>query len=264
MKYCIEYSTKFKYLEEVEEILITFNHQDTALPTFLEKYSSKTIVIDTTYMEDFTKKDIDFFKELYLKYPNFKLKISFSYAEKVSLLESVPYFFDIFVAGWQELHAVAKYNPCDMYISGILGFEVECVAKVLYEKNIKIRAIPNLAQSADKDFESYLKFFIRPEDVNIYESYIDIFEFAYETDKKQTYIYYEIYEKTKEWTEDLNTLIYHCPDASFNNKNILPTFAERRKQCGQKCLKGNSCSFCEKVFNLANGLKEKSLTIHFD
>ena len=62
MKYCIEYSSTFQYLDEVDEIEINFNRQNAALPAFLEKFSNKTIVINATTLLDFNENDIQFFQ----------------------------------------------------------------------------------------------------------------------------------------------------------------------------------------------------------
>lgn len=260
MKYCIEYSSTFQYLDEVDEIEINFNRQNAALPAFLEKFSNKTIVINATSLLDFNENDIQFFQNLRKKYNNFKLKVNFDLSTAKLKESNIPYFFNTFVGDWQNLYYFLGYNPTDIYITNGLGFDLKNVSSILHNENIQVRVIPNLAQSAFEPKNSFYKFFIRPEDINLYSKYVDICEFFIEEGKKQASTLYEIYKKDKEWFGNLNMLIFNFNEA-IDNRTILPTFAERRIDCKQKCLQKNGCQFCQRIANLSKTLENKSLII---
>ena len=69
-----------------------------------------------------------------------------------------------------------------------------------------------------------------------------------------------VYKKDKEWFGNLNMLIFNFNEA-IDNRTILPTFAERRIDCKQKCLQKNGCQFCQRIANLSKTLENKSLII---
>lgn len=260
MKYCVEYSSTFQYLNEVDEIEINFNRQNAALPAFLEKFNNKKIVINTTSILDFNENDIHFFQNLQKKYNNFKLKVNFDFNTAKLRESNIPYFFNVFVGDWQNLYYFLSYNPTDMYITNGLGFDLKDVSSILHSENIQVRVIPNLAQAAFEPDNPFYKFFIRPEDIDFYSQYVDICEFFIEEGKKQSSTLYEIYAKDKEWFGDLNMLIFNFNEV-IDNRTILPTFAGRRINCKQKCLQKNNCHFCQRIADLSKTLESKDLII---
>lgn len=258
MNYCIEYTDSFHYFDEIEEIEIKFNRENDKLPSFLQKFKDKTIVINTSEIADFNEKDIDFFKTLYKEYPNFKLKIKFISDINYLIESKVPFFFNFYIGDWHTLYHLMESNPTDMYITNELGFDIIAASFVLHNKNIKVRVIPNLAQSGFEPEHSFYKFFIRPEDMKLYEPYVDICEFFVE-EKHQLETYYEIYEKDKEWYGNLKQLFFNFNE-DVDNQTILPSFSEIRLSCRQKCLKNQNCKYCSRIAALSKTLEEKNLS----
>ena len=50
------------------------------------------------------------------------------------------------------------------------------ISELLHSKNIKVRVIPNLCQSSMAETPSILKFFVRPEDIQAFSTFVDTFE----------------------------------------------------------------------------------------
>jgi len=46
----------------------------------------------------------------------------------------------------------------------------------LHDNNIKVRVFPNICQSSFKETPSIKTFFIRPEDIKYYSTFVDVFE----------------------------------------------------------------------------------------
>ena len=86
-----------------------------------------------------------------------------------------------------------KYQPTDMYICEELGFSIDKISKILHNNNIKVRVIPNIAQSSWADTPSLLKFFIRPEDISNYAIYVDTFELI--APQQQQALIYKMYKQ---------------------------------------------------------------------
>lgn len=82
-------------------------------------------------------------------------------------------FTDI-VTDWDILTHLITFNPHGIYIGGALGFELESVSNILHKYGINIWVYPNLAQSSISTTPGQKKFWIRPEDVELYATYIDV------------------------------------------------------------------------------------------
>ncbi len=263
MKYCIHYhrNSPFHYFNEVDELEIHYRKEDVTLPDFLEQNNSKTVVITVENIEDIEA--INRLSNLYTKYKNFKLKIDFADNEltKAAMDSGIPYFFSTFVDDWDTLTGIIKLHPTDIYIVNELGFELDKVAPIVHEQGIRVRAFPNVAQSTWKDTEDIKKFFIRPEDVDLYASYIDVFEFF--GHEQQLSAYYSIYQHDKQWFGKLNEIIndFH---SEIDNRCITPAFTKARLKCGKRCLKGHPCHICERVEHLANTLTDQKFILRVD
>ena len=265
MKYCVEFAKSFNYIDEIDEIFIQYKSNNRALEKFIEKFKEKRILIRLNFedLDEFIDSSIqvDFIKAVIDKYeanvaivlPEYKFdgnrKVFDIFKEK-----GVPVFFSTMVHSWDELIGLANMGVSDIYIVEELGFELASAAAVLHERGIQIRCYPNVAQSAHPDVPDIKKFFIRPEDVELYEQYVDVFEFYGDNNN----LYYKIYAKDKKWFGDLSEIIFHF-DKSLDSRCVVPQFAEVRSRCGKKCMKGSPCRICEKVDRLAETMQENGL-----
>ena len=257
MKYCVHYhrNSPFRYFDEVDEIEVTFRKEDLSVPAFLEKYADKDIIMTVNKAED-----IPLIADLAEKYKNFRIRIDYYEQElKDAVLESnIPFFFMNLVDDWDTLTGMIKLHPTDVYIVNELGFELDRVSKFAHDNNVKIRVFPNVAQSSWGDTEGIKKFFIRPEDIDFYESYVDVMEFFGE--EKKISVYYDIYAHDKQWFGKLNEILIDF-NSDIDNRGIMPIFAESRVKCGKRCLKGHSCEICPRIEHLAQTLIDHSLIV---
>ena len=99
---------------------------------------------------------------------------------------------------------------------------------------------------------------IRPEDVSIYEKYIDIIEFL-QVNLKQEQALFRIYAEQHEWPGDVK-LIINDLDSPALNRLIPPTFAKSRLNCGHRCQESGTCHICWRFLNLADEEKLRALT----
>lgn len=268
MKYCVNYRKNFKYNNVIDEITITYHRKDTTLLEFLQTFSSdkRRVNIYIRDEEDFINNDcITFFKTLVIEHPevNFALKLK-GVSQVYDIIKetgvNIPFFFETVVRDWETLHGLMNLNPTDMYIIEALCFELKDVAKILHNKDIKIRTFANVGQSAWKYTPALKKFFIRPEDVETYEPYIDTLEFFGRENSIETY--YKIYAIDKKWFGKLNEVILDL-DTNIDSRFLLPSFAERRLNCGRRCLKGRPCRICEATEQLSAILEDNGLAFSF-
>ena len=118
--------------------------------------------------------------------------------------------------------------------------------------------MPNVAQtSADKFTDKIKTFFIRPEDIEIYDEVVDVFEFAGPLTIQPTL--YNIYQKQSKWEGNLNSIIKEL-HTSVNNTTIMPLFGLTRVNCGKRCT-FDKCHICDHVKNISQGLENQGVMI---
>lgn len=246
------------YLEDVQELKIEYNPQNkSGLESFLEKYQNKTIIIEVKTFEEI---DAQLIKHFYEKYHNIKIMFDFnqtSFLEKAQKNE-IPFFFSNYVTHFDQIAVYSKYNPTDMYICEELGFFLNKISESLHEKNIKVRVFPNICQSSISEIEDIKTFFIRPEDIETYKEYVDVFELI--TDAERQQVIYRIYKKGR-WIGDLNEII---PTFKTHLKNsyLSINFGKTRPKCQKRCsLNERKCRLCEQFLIIANTIEEKDIEI---
>jgi hypothetical protein len=124
---------------------------------------------------------------------------------------------------------------------------------------MKFRVFPDIAQ-VPKGSEKYInplaKFFIRPEDVSLYEDYVDLFEIYHQGDR--TSVVYEIY-KQEQWLGNLNQIILGLK-CDIMNTSIAPHFGKCRLNCNKMCYI-DKCHICPEIEKLAYAFDDAKLEI---
>lgn len=267
--FCIEYSSKFTHFndERVTEVKVQCDGTLNNMQQLCESMRDKTMIL---YLyQDFDITCTRNLIELKKTHNNFKALIPIEgrprpflkeHAQQIQWLQEneVPFFFDTYVNDWETLHVFADIGVTDMYIVENLCFELDAVYTVLKDKGIKVRVFPNVAQSKYK-YDEY-SFFIRPEDRQIYDEYVDTYEFFKNPDVYTMNTLFSIYADTQKWLGDLRDLIIGL-QVDLDGRFIIPIYAERRLMCGKRCFKGKPCGICHRVVKLAETLEEAGLIV---
>ena len=256
--FCLNYYPSQKYLEDAEEFKIKYHPADRTLEDFLEKYKNKSIVIDVS--DAFEETDVKLFEALHEKYSNFKLIINFDNKEHLKRVQEkeIPFFFSNIVTTIDQLHGLLIYHPTDMYICEELGFFLHKISLILHENNIKVRVFPNICQSSFADTPSIKTFFIRPEDINIYAAFVDVFELISDEDRQE--VIFKVYKQGK-WFGEIGELIPTFK-GKLDSKYIIGSFGLVRSKCEKRCLyKPGSCNICDRFLELADTLKENKIVV---
>lgn len=270
MKYCVNYRRDLKCKDDVDELRIDYNRSDTTLFDFLILHKDQHININIVDVEDFInhyeyKKFIGFeqredcshnYSFVLQDYKDAKCKTLYEIFIANHL--QAPIYFNTKVNNWDVLIGMAELQISDMYIVEDLGFDLPRVSEYLKAKNIKVRTFANVCQSAWSTTPTSRTFFIRPEDVDLYSSYVDVIEFYYSRIDQQN-ILYKIYAKDKKWAGNLSEIIMGFKE-DVDSRCFLPEFAEKRLSCCKKCQRGNSCTICDRTFSLAKTMFKSDLT----
>ena len=174
--FCLNYYPNQKYIEEADQLKIKYKPADRTLVDFLEVYTKKSIVIDVN--DIFVQQDAVLFSELCKKYQKVKLIVDFYNKEALELIEqyNIPHFFSNSVTSIDQMQGLLAYHPTDMYICEELGFFLDKVSEILHKNHVKVRVYPNICQSSWAETPSLKTFFIRPNDIPIYSTFVDVFE----------------------------------------------------------------------------------------
>ena len=254
--FCLDYYPFEKYVQDADQLKITYNRADRSLSDFLQKFKEKSIVIQGLFNEQ----DLILFRALKERFHNFKLMIYFNETELLNKIKeyNIPFFFHDYVGTIDKVHGLMKYNPTDMYICEQLGFSIDQISKILHNNNIKVRVIPNICQSSFPQTPPLLKFFIRPEDIESYSTYVDIFQLM--APQQQQGIIYKIY-KQGYWAGPIKEIIPNFKD-DLDSRFVTGAFGIIRSSCKRRCLyKPQSCDICHRIVDLSETFKNNNIFV---
>lgn len=251
MNYCLRYNDKSEQLNNVQEISILYNKQDRSLIDYLAaNYLTRTVLRVTNVARFIEDEDWRILNAIAKQYPQYNFTVCFCFNQslrdcpkdifKLDCL-NFPWFVDCPIVDWDSLHFVVDAKVSDVYICEALAFELPQVYRLCSFNNVKVRIYPNVAQSSIKTTELQSAFFIRPEDIDAYEPYIDVLEFYGPIEKQDVLLH--IYRNTKTWPYDLSVIILGLPP--MQNTIIPRTFGATRVECGKECLRGGWCNVCK-------------------
>ena len=289
MKYALKYFSTSKKMAEADEIIIKYNEPaplDHLIWFATEKCKpEQRLVIDfdfvtillideiagRTYNEEERqerlKNEIEKFVALKEQHSNIAIRIDISYNEMLETLvqafkdNKISFFFNYNPNTIAEVRALVNYGVSDIYITNYLGFSITEIANKIVPAGVNIRMYPNVSQvprlcSVINSEEDIKTFFIRPEDIDVYEEYVDIIEFYGTLDKQDVLM--DIY-KDGYWMGNLNELILDFKE-DINCMNLMPDFGFYRLACGHRCDLGK-CNYCDISKSLAAELKAKDIYI---
>lgn len=266
MKYAMRFFQKSKSINKADEIIIKYTKRETDLVRFSAEHKNiKVIANITEYIED-PAQDMDIFKCAKSECPNFTILMDNSNAEMklIPALKDngINFFFAHTLGGTiDKLESQVVQGASEVYITNELGFNIKALAEHYHELGVRVRVLPNVAQSSasnTKVLETYKYFFIRPEDMEMYSPYIDTIEFFGDIHNQDTF--YDIYFNKKKWEDDLTYLIAGLRTPLLGN-TIPPDgyYAKRRLNCRKECYR---CEACDSVISIAQIMREKGYSFN--
>ena len=257
--FCLNYYPFQNSMHNADQLKIKYKSGNRTLQEFLINFQDKTIIIDVTAA--FEQIDAQLLQGLFKKFKNIKLLISFDNKEHLSRVKryNIPYFFIEPVTTIDQLNGFMKYQPTDMYICEQLGFSLDKISKLLHDNNIKVRVFPNICQSSFKETPSIKTFFIRPEDIKFYSTFVDVFELVSNNAEIQNTLF-KIYKQQK-WFGKIKQII-PTYKGELDSKYLLDSFGAIRCKCGKRCMyKPQSCNICDRFIELADTFEQNKIVI---
>ena len=253
MKYCLKWTNINKRL--IDEVSIRYI-EDRGLVDFMEKYADKRIILRLE-STDFSDSEIAKLLAIRRQFPNYRFtmglpQLDLSLINKLKESE-IPFYLLQPVQNWELFSYLVKdLGVSDIDLSGALAFELPKVKRFLERNGLKvyIRITPNFPRSLEESCHPLQKFFVRPEDLELYEPYVDVVEFE-GIDKQD--LFYDIYAIKKQFIGNLNQVIYNLP-ISVDNVGLISLFGEKRIGCERECLRGGRCKRCFSLTNIATSI----------
>lgn len=245
MKCCLSSEQTMEYLSKADEIKVEYRHRKNII-NLVEKYPEAHIVLDMSkYNGIIDWSEIKRYKIL----AKDKFYIGLNNLLDVDLCKEneIQFFWNFPVTSFWELRAMKDLGASYAYIEAPLTHDMENVAAI----GLPIRFIPNIAYYAIVPRENGVcGSWVRPEDLALYEPYIDIIEFE-DCDIKKEQALYRIYMEQHVWSGDLGLIITNLNYPGVN-RMIPPELAEHRIKCQQKCMVDSKCKLCYRYLDLAN------------
>lgn len=237
MKYTISSRQPPKFLKSADEITLRYNDYN-YLYTLLEKYPEKPISMERWNV------DSPFSYSSIPPLPNVLLG-TISIPELISLKKKgYKAYYLLPATTLQEVKYFQSLEVDALRVEGPLFHSLPTLPKNLPP----LRQIANSSYSLLYPYQIHS--WIRPEDVSLYEPYIDTLSFSYETLQEERALY-KIYAIDKTFQGPLNLLIKDL-NYSIPNSSLPQDFGARRLNCRQPL----KCTYCFRTLELNEKLKE--------
>ena len=272
-----------KWMDAADEIIIEYtDNSEESFVKFLTEHSDKRIIIDILDFDTLKATGmICMFRDLKEKHnlTNWALRFNVS-SNRIGEVEQHlaeakfsgfkddkrknDYFYRLYLETFEQLDRFLYMSVSDIYLTNALAFDLIRVKEKLEycEFPPKIRIHPNICQSYWGDEISARSFFVRPEDVPVYEGYVDVMELYAQTleQLKAVNVYFDIY-KDGTWMGDLKEYLIGCKD-SIQNIHLTEIFGKRRLGCRKRCVENGACRYCYDLALLSNMARETSSKIY--
>lgn len=267
MKYAITFAKTFRYFDLIDEVIITPYKGDVEIIEYVEKTfkPEQRVILDLTELEESKissfKDMVVILKKLKEINPLITAKISITFSkEDINELKDaeIPFIFMEYAENFEMFYVQKELGASDIYVTGALGFYLDKLQP--FRDKVKLRVFPNIAQSTrgtTKLLPQLIKFYIRPEDIELYQDYIDVLEIF--PCKDRTTVIYEIY-KRQQWLGKLSDIIMDL-DNDIDNDVISPYFALHRIKCHQDCLL-DRCTLCQQIYSLGKKFEEAEIVLY--
>lgn len=247
MKYSVSARQPKATLKLADEIKVQYKDNDYIF-NLVEWFPDKRIVIEIPVDEDPETIPWEIFQAHNEKL-NGNLYIclyDYEFIKKCKEYE-LKYYWGIPLHTMYELRAVKNLGVSFAIIGAPLAFNLEAA----YKQGIKLRMIPNMGFIDHiPRVDGIHGAWVRPEDVDLYDAYVDTFEFmtrGLQHERGLLNVYQSGY-----WNDDLSLLItglnVKVPNYMINEAN----FTLRRLNCKQRCENGGACHACESYFHFVN------------
>ena len=246
MKYCVSCRQPDSVLKLADEIRIPYSDINLTLD-LAEKFPDKTFILEIDRMDAPWK----LFKTASQSFDLIFCVSSLEIAQEIKSY-GLKFFWGFTIDNWQEFQSIVALEPCYVKVGASLYFDLPHVSSF----GIPVRLCPNCAiEDLYTQGNGICGTWIRPEDVEVYETYVSTLEFYGGLKEEATLL--KIYKEDGTWPGNLNFIIHNLK-VNIDNKGLTNDFGRRRLDCEQRCMrKPNSCHGCETAVRYVDALRNE-------
>lgn len=266
MKYSLSYYKYSRHLDTIDELIIPYTKLSLEIINWIAKRPlNQRVVLDLTKGFSHQNDDGLDYAEIFAAaaeiHPKLAIRVLVNQLDVNKFKEkNLDYFYLKYTSTMDEVNSMLKSGVSDIYITNNLGFNIVAISEWIKSNNpkINIRMLPNVAQANDTmdNLPQLTKFFIRPEDIPLYEGYVDYMEFFGEPGRLN--YCYDIY-KNGHWHGLLKDIIIGCENLDCNSENLTNVFGQKRLFCQKKCSYSNRCKTCFIIEKLSKKIADRGL-----
>ena len=246
MKYCLRSRLAPRYLRLADEIKVDYRDRR-SIPDVYHTYGKPIILFPPSVDEAYDWEEIRRYALFLLCENNFILNVNFIGAAHEAKRQGIKFMINTEATSYWDLKGLEELGVEYAYVGIPLFFNLE----PSLDMDIKLRTIPTVAYNHNLPHpDGVCGQWIRPEDVEWYEGYIEVFEFEHcEVAREQAL--YRTYAENKKWNTRLDILVEDLGSPAVN-RLILPEVVQTRLICRQRCQAGGNCHLCYTALKLAD------------
>ena len=266
MQFAVPFLINFNYLNDNVQLNIKYKPKIAQLNNFIEEYGSHRINIIFT---DFDKdRDFPILRGLLDKFTESELISCFpkynKQLENFLVQNNIPHYYNEFVTTFDKFNGFLDLKVTDIFIAEELAFSAKILSENAKKKNIALRFYCNVCQSSWDEIDPIKAFFVRPEDIYLYEDFTIEF-FINDKDVNKLNVLYEVYTRSKNWFGKISEIITGYTRDELN-RCIIFQFGQSRFNCGHRCMYDLKwpCVICDGIAQLSKILQAENLAVQID
>lgn len=237
MKYCVSGHQSKDVLQKADEIKLEYKDKN-GLYNFIDDPELRKKKFIITIPKE--TEDIDWIElEVFSSKINLVIALENIRYSRGCKDHNLKFYWAYPITTFYELRGLIYLGVSELLLGAPLYFDLE---RVKYEGK-PIRLVANVC------FDGYIPrpngicgTYVRPEDVPVYEKYVDTLEFDVDDLKKEKALL-KVYQEDKNWPGNLNLILTNFGE-NIDNRAIPDLFGEARTQCRQNCQSGGRCKLC--------------------
>lgn len=250
MKYCLSSRQNSFLLKKADEIKVEFRDKG-SIYDLIEDFPEKRIILSIPAAAAVDFAELSAMADAYSG--EFVLALQSMEHYTAVRKQGLLWYYDYPIDSWSDARQLVELGAYFL-IPGIpLFFQME----KLQSLGVKIRVFPTIC------FFSYLPRmngkcgqWIRPENVDLYEPYVESIEFFNKTLKQEETLFH-VYAENKEWPGNLNLLLDNLR-VDCDNRAFPEEVAVKRLNCGGRCFESRTCHLCYSAFSFMQNIEDLS------
>ena len=241
----------YSVLKKADQVKVDWVDRDRILD-FIEKIPEVSVILDIPRDADLTDRDWRTL-EMYNDKLDFYVCIHNLFLANIFKQMNLRFYWPYPIVSYYELQGILALEPAYVLLGPPLSFDLKTIQSIT---KVPVRLIANTSYDPYIPRENGIcGQWIRPEDVPLYDEYVEVLEFVDANLTKEATLLH-IYKENGNWPGNLN-LLFDNFNINVDNRAIPEDLGERRLNCRQRCMSGGSCRKCSSAIHFADLIKKK-------